>query len=171
MRVCARVCARMGVHARACLCMRAFVCACECGLAVPSASIFARVLCVCFACVCGTTVRVRLGAEWALWGHEVLIARPAAAARARLRIGATGCRCRARSAAGRTFSSRTLKAGWAARYRHTSVVDAVSGAIYVIGGQGTTRYNGVWASTNGGARPDLVEEGGATGYSGGNTGY
>ncbi len=58
-------------------------------------------------------------------------------------------------AAGRTFSSRTLKAGWAARADHTSVVDAVSGAIYVIGGGGDTYYNDVWASTDGGARAGL----------------
>ncbi len=59
-------------------------------------------------------------------------------------------------AAGRTFSRRTLKAGWAARAFHTSVVDAVSGAIYVIGGYGVgTDYNDVWASTDGGARAGL----------------
>ncbi len=59
-------------------------------------------------------------------------------------------------AAGRTFSNRTLKAEWAARYGHTSVVDAVSGAIYVIGGLGgSTYYNDVWASTAGGARAGL----------------
>ena len=57
-------------------------------------------------------------------------------------------------ATGRTFSSRTLTAGWAARRYHTSVVDA-AGAIYVIGGYGTTRYNDVWASTDGGARAGL----------------
>ncbi len=33
-----------------------------------------------------------------------------------------------------------------------SVVDAVSGAIYVIGGSGGTDFNDVWASTDGGAR-------------------
>ncbi len=72
-------------------------------------------------------------------------------------------------AAGRTFSSRTLKAGWAARYRHTSVVDA-AGAIYVIGGYGgTTNYNDVWASTDGGARPDSVG-GTLGGYYGGTNG-
>jgi hypothetical protein len=48
-----------------------------------------------------------------------------------------------------------MTAPWAARYEHTSVVDA-AGAIYVIGGRS---YNGaflqdVWASTDGGARPD-----------------
>jgi hypothetical protein len=60
-------------------------------------------------------------------------------------------------AAGRTFSNRTLKAEWAARFGHTSVVDAVSGAIYVIGGYRGTDFNDAWASTDGGARPDSVE--------------
>jgi hypothetical protein len=61
-------------------------------------------------------------------------------------------------AAGRTFSNRTLKAEWAKRAYHTSVVDAVSGAIYVIGGFGGGAFylNDVWASTDGGARPDSV---------------
>ncbi len=45
-RVRAQVRVRARMRARACPRMRAFVCACECGLAVPSASIFARVLCV-----------------------------------------------------------------------------------------------------------------------------
>ncbi len=71
-------------------------------------------------------------------------------------------------AAGRTFSNRTLKAEWAARRDHTSVVDA-SGAIYVIGGHGDTTYNDVWVSTDGGARPDSV--GGRSGGTGGTTGY
>ncbi len=40
---------------------------------------------------------------------------------------------------------------------HTSVVDA-AGTIYVIGGGGgTTDFNDVWASTDGGARPDSVK--------------
>ncbi len=93
-----------------------------------------------------------------------------------MRIGATGIRCRARSAAGRTFSNRTLKAEWAGRYFHTSVVDA-SGAIYVIGGYdgSGTYYNDVWASTDGGARAGL-QQGGCTGwvlqgYYGGTRGY
>jgi hypothetical protein len=46
------------------------------------------------------------------------------------------------------------KAPWAARARHTTVIDA-AGTIYVIGGvggaDGDTVYNDVWASTNGGA--------------------
>ncbi len=56
-------------------------------------------------------------------------------------------------AAGVTWTSRTTSAPWDARYGHTSVVDAVSGAIYVIGGYSgtTTFYKDVWASTDGGA--------------------
>ncbi len=60
-------------------------------------------------------------------------------------------------AAGITWTCRTAKAGWAARESHTSVIDA-AGAIYVIGGYngGYTYYQDVWASTDGGARPDSV---------------
>ena len=48
---------------------------------------------------------------------------------------------------------------------HTSVVDAVSGAIYVIGGTNgniysTNYFNDVWASTDGGARAGLGRGGG-----------
>ncbi len=47
------------------------------------------------------------------------------------------------------------------------MVDAVSGAIYVIGGSyGTSRYQDVWASTDGGARAGL----GPGGRSGGTLG-
>ena len=54
-----------------------------------------------------------------------------------------------------------MTAPWAARYQHKSVVDAASGAIYVIGGyDGTTDYNDVWASTDGGARAGLRRGGG-----------
>jgi hypothetical protein len=54
-----------------------------------------------------------------------------------------------------------MTAPWAARYGHTSVVDA-AGAIYVIGGQDGgiwrtgTFYQDVWASTDGGSRPNSV---------------
>jgi hypothetical protein len=98
------------------------------------------------------------GAVVARRGPAVLIARPAvpAAARARLRSVSRA------SAAGITFTNRTLKAEWAARYGHTSVIDA-AGAIYVIGGfNGTYRnysigyYQDAWVSTDGGARPDSV---------------
>ncbi len=80
-------------------------------------------------------------------------------ARAWLRFGATGRLSRA-FAAGRTFSSRTLKAGWAARAYHTSVIDAAV-AIYVLGGYvgSPSVYNDVWVSTDGGARPDSVKGG------------
>jgi hypothetical protein len=142
-----------------CVCARAFVRVRDI-VWVPSGSIFAHVLrvraCACVrACVCVWSDCV--GAVEARRGPAILIARPAAAARARSRSGATGFRCRARSAAGRTFSNRTLQAEWAARYLHTSVVDA-AGAIYVIGGVdevGVIFYNDVWVSTDGGARAGL----------------
>ena len=47
-----------------------------------------------------------------------------------------------------------MTAPWAARYGHSTVID-VSGAIYVIGGyNGTTYFNDVYVSTDGGALPD-----------------
>ncbi len=59
-----------------------------------------------------------------------------------------------------TWTSRTTSAEWAARVYHTSVVDA-AGAIYVIGGTASgTRFNDVWASTDGGARAGLGRGGG-----------
>ncbi len=94
-------------------------------------------------------------------------------------FGAIGFRCLARSAAGVTWTSRTLAAQWAARYRHTSVIDA-AGAIYVIGGFHNTTYyyRDVWVSTDEGARPDYVGggdrgvlDGYSRGYSRGTTGY
>ncbi len=77
--------------------------------------------------------------------------------------------------AGVTWRSRTADAGWAARYEHTSVVDA-AGAIYVIGGTGYGPfYQDVWASTDGGARAGLGQGGKvggySRGYSRGNEGY
>jgi hypothetical protein len=76
------------------------------------------------------------------------------------------CRFARASAAGKTWTSRTTGAPWAARRYHTSVVDA-AGAIYVIGGDissisSVTGYQDVWASTDGGAGPDSVK-----GWSGG----
>ena len=77
-------------------------------------------------------------------------------------------------AVGVSWTSRTLTAPWAARRGHTTVVDA-AGAIYVIGGyDGFTDYNDVWASTDGGARPDSVNRDGRwvlEGYLGGTQGY
>ena len=61
------------------------------------------------------------------------------------------------SAAGVTWGKPTESTGWAARYGHTSVIDK-TGAIYVIGGVSYDRghVNDVYASTDGGARPDSV---------------
>ncbi len=53
------------------------------------------------------------------------------------------------------------------------MVDAISGAIYVIGGidvTGTTGYNDVWASTDGGACAGLRRGGALGGYYGGTQG-
>ncbi len=56
-------------------------------------------------------------------------------------------------AAGVTWTNRTLKAGWAARDEHTSVIDA-AGAIYVLGGTGSGTYlNDVRVSTDKGEDP------------------
>ena len=51
-----------------------------------------------------------------------------------------------------TWTCRTANAPWAARWYHTTVIDA-AGAIYVIGGGGQFgRFlQDVWASTDGGA--------------------
>jgi hypothetical protein len=46
------------------------------------------------------------------------------------------------------------------------VVDA-AGAIYVIGGFGSTYLHDVWASTDGGVRPGLGPSGVVEGYSSG----
>ena len=54
------------------------------------------------------------------------------------------------AAAGVTWTSRTAKAPWAARYGHTTVIDA-AGAIYVIGGYNGAYLADVYVSTDGGA--------------------
>ncbi len=76
--------------------------------------------------------------------------------------------------AGVTWTSVTTSAPWAARWYHTSVVDA-AGAIYVLGGLslkvkgGTASYlQDVWASADGGA--DRTRAGGTRGYWVGTTG-
>ncbi len=51
------------------------------------------------------------------------------------------------------------------------MIDA-AGAIYVISGTGTINtayFNNVWASTDGGARPDSVQGGGGGGTTPGGT--
>ncbi len=67
-------------------------------------------------------------------------------------------------AAGVTWTSRTLKAEWAARAWHTTVVDA-AGAIYIIGGDqgGTILFQDVCVSTDGGALTGLHQRGGTRG--------
>jgi hypothetical protein len=80
-----------------------------------------------------------------------------------LRKGCTGFHCsgivlllsaigRSRAwAAGATWTCVIDSAPWAARWDHTSVIDA-AGAIYVIGGTDGTFFNDVWASTGGGTK-------------------
>jgi hypothetical protein len=184
---CARVCLRV----RVCVCVSVCVCVCACHCLCVSMCWCVCVwvcvsLCAC-ACVCVKRVfvcvkRVRvprgcIGPPNAWREPAVLIARPAAAG-ATCAFGATG-RVFARSAAGVTWTSRTASAGWAARAYHTSVVDA-AGAIYVIGGtsnydgDGTSNFNDVWASTDGGARPESVGgvvKGYSSGYLGDSHGY
>ena len=126
-------------------------------------------------------MRARLAAVRALCLHSVrpavLIARPATGERPRVcgcgLVRSAGCLARlpsvrsaglcARSAAGITWTSRTLAAPWAARDWHTSVIDA-AGAIYVIGGYtglgGTGFFQDGWVSTDGGARAGLRRGGG-----------
>ncbi len=155
---CAHVC--VSVHLDACARARVrpcvYACLCErvwhvCGFVRFHQRNAARV-CAPRRCARPAIARRRLA---------VFIARPAprvAAARARLRSvrpAVSG----ARSAAGVTWTSRTANAPWAGRFGHTSVVDAVSGVIYVIGGYSYsgdfTFYNDVWLSTDGGARARL----------------
>jgi hypothetical protein len=150
-----RASARARVSVHACVRVRVRVC-----FTVPSASIFTHVCAWVFACVCVE----RLGAS-ALCGRcggtagAGGVNRSAGSADGRACAVAVWChRPVSRAfAAGRTFTNRTLKAEWASRGYHTSVIDAVSGAIYVIGGVGGggTTYD-VWASTDGGVRPDSV---------------
>ena len=74
-------------------------------------------------------------------------------ARARVRLRSSLAGFSPAFAAGVTWTSRTTSAPWAARDSPTTVIDA-AGAIYVIGGHGSsTYYNDVWISTDGGARP------------------
>jgi hypothetical protein len=56
-----------------------------------------------------------------------------------------------------------MTAPWAGRSGHTSVIDARTRAIYVIGGTDGTYFNDVWASTDGGAQAGLGGRSGGTG--------
>ncbi len=151
-------------------------CLCECACACVCASPPHFRACVFYVCVCGERVCAPRRCARSLPARRqraVSIARPAPRA---LRPRARGCvRCHPpgsrASAAGVTWTSRTASAPWADRAFHTSVADA-AGAIYVIGGRGTdstTFYADVWASTDGGARPDSVK--GGRGVLGGTQGY
>jgi hypothetical protein len=81
-----------------------------------------------------------------------------ACVRACVRMRVCVCAC---VRAGAMWRSRTITAPWAARYGHTTVVDA-AGTIYVIGGTdgGGTFFNDVWVSTDGGARAGLRKRAG-----------
>jgi hypothetical protein len=76
------------------------------------------------------------------------------------------------SAAGVTWSNRTLTAPWAARGGHTTVVTA-AGAIYVIGGNNGdgTFYADVWVSTDGGTDSRRGWSGGTRWVLGGTQGH
>ncbi len=76
-----------------------------------------------------------------------------------------------------TWALVTASAPWTARLGHSTVIDA-AGAIYVIGGYGggSTEFQDVWVSTDGGAErtPSRVIEGysmvGICGITGGTCG-
>jgi hypothetical protein len=141
--VCICICGRISVRERVC----AYACVCP--------GLYARA-CICscnsaFSCEC---VCARLAAVRALpCGPAIFIARPATRARP-TRVCCVGVIGRfACVHAGATWTSRTTSAQWAARYGHTSLIDA-AGAIYVIGGYsgvGSTYFQDVWVSTDGGA--------------------
>ncbi len=159
-RVCLRVCSCLCVCSILCVRARpcAYVCLCE-------------RMCVCLCVSIGLRHRARVCSECvraarrcarppiARRRRSVSIALPAPRVGGRARVVAVRCdRPGSRaSAAGVTWTCRTAKAPWADRHLHTSVVDA-AGAIYVIGGGdgGSGIFNDVWASTDGGARPDSV---------------
>ncbi len=111
----------------------------------------------CVACVCAARLCVYASALCGRCGRTAAtcgINSSAGAGRRRVR----GCGV-VRSAVGVTWTSRTSGAQWAARQGHSTVIDA-AGAIYVLGGLGTTNYNDVWVTTDGGARAGLGRVGG-----------
>ncbi len=135
-----RVCSCVCVRVRVCACLLVRLCARACTACVNE--LCARAPC---GCMRPPIARRR---------RAVLIARhpPHVGGRARgcVRCHRPGSRA---SAAGVTWNCRTAKAEWTARAWHTSVVDA-AGAIYVICGRNGYVFQDVWASTDGGARPD-----------------
>ncbi len=95
----------------------------------------------------------------AVWAGGIYSSARGASAAAALVSAPTGGGRRA-WAAGRTWTSRTTSAEWAARAWHTTVVDS-AGAIYVIGGDqgGTILFQDVCVSTDGGALTGLRQRG------------
>ncbi len=118
--------------------------------------------------LCACTVRVRVRVSAGLCGYVRMRVHLRScvfpSVRSGVRVCCVGANGRPRSAAGVTWTSRTPSAPWAARFSHTSVVDA-AGAIYVIGGAGLrgSSLRDVWASTDGGARAGLGQKGGGGG--------
>ena len=172
------------LSARMCVCVCA--CMCPCAHAHVSVCVHARVrapLCVCVSVwACRASVRVfgsvcarvraslcvslhacgGVGSPMGTGGiYSSARGRPTRAARCVGAIGRFAC-----VHAGATWTSRTTSAPWAARYSHTTVVDA-AGAIYVIGGgDASTNYRDVWASTDGGADRTRAGCSGSTGWVG-----
>ncbi len=165
MSMCVCVCAHVCVSVHLAACARARVRACVYACLCERIYGFVRFHRIAIPRMCVASACVRRGAARALPSHggglRYLWLGPRRALRPRARLRSVRpAGCRARSAAGITWTCRTAFPGWAARESHTSVVDAVSGAIYVIGGVGgSTVYNDVWASTDGGARAGLGQGG------------
>jgi hypothetical protein len=145
LRVFAFAFARASVCVNACVCAYACVCPGMCAFVCARVHLFLQFCIFVRECVCAA----RGGVGSPMGTFAVFILRRADGRRVRaalaLAIGRFAC-----VHAGATWTSRTTSAPWAARSSHTSVIDA-AGAIYVLGGQGSTRYQDVWASTDGGA--------------------
>jgi hypothetical protein len=152
------------------------VCICVCARVRVCARVFATTgICVfmCFfsvyvrACVLLFVERLPLCASW-LCGPSLGTAATrgihSSARDGRACVVAFGAIGRSRAlAAGATWNNRTTSAPWAARYGHTTVID-IAGAIYVIGGFGSTgSFNDVWVSTDRGADRATSEGGGSGG--------
>ncbi len=107
-------------------------------------------VCVCVVvCPC-LSVCVRLGVP--LLHRRYCIARPATRGQPRVCVCVCATGRSVAWAAGATWKSRTTGAQWAARFGHTTVIDA-AGAIYVIGGNNGPHgiRNDVLKSADGGA--------------------
>ncbi len=65
-------------------------------------------------------------------------------------VGTAGVGRHRRRAAGATWSLAAAITPWAARFGHTTVIDA-AGTMYLIGGYNGNYFNDVWSSANKGA--------------------